>query len=186
MDLQRRCDPQPPGAPQEDVALLLSCSLSFLSVSTCLSCSFSSFVSNSFHPPPHLFGPQVPPACLHVLHPQLLLGLCASFPVTRRLSTLQDFSLSFLCCYFLSSSPAFLSLHLSWVCPSLSSGSLPKLATASSVAARPLLVHMKFTHSDAGHLVSLPRCLPSAFLPGKPPEAREKKTLALRLDARSL
>ena len=40
MYLQRRCDTLPPGAPQEDVTLLLSCFLSFisfLSVSTSVS-----------------------------------------------------------------------------------------------------------------------------------------------------
>ena len=98
--------------------------LSFLSVSTCLSCSCSSFVSDSFHPPPHLFGPQVLPACLHVLHPQLLLGLCASFPITRRLSTLQDFSLLpplsfslFIPCFPQSPSLLGVSLPFLWESP---------------------------------------------------------------------
>lgn len=168
MDLQHRCDPQPPGAPQEDVTLLLSCSLSLVSLPLCLSCPFSSFVSNSCHPPPHLFGPQVPPACLHIFHPHLLLGLCAASPVTQRLSTLQGFSLLTPLLLSLSLHPLLSSVSISPGCvPPLSSGSLPKLAqpaaTSSSVAARPLLVHMKFTRSDVGHLVSLPRCLPPAF-----------------------
>ena len=128
MDLQSRCDPQPPGAPQEDVTLLLS----FLSVSTCLSCPFSSFVSDSCHPPPHLFGPQVPPACLHIFHPHLLLGLCAASPVTQRLSTLQGFSLLTPLLLSLSSPAAFLSLHLSWVCPSPFLWESPKAGSAGS------------------------------------------------------
>lgn len=186
MDLQRRCDPQPPRAPQEEVTLLLSCSLSFLSVSTSLSVlSFLQFCLRLFPLSSLSLWPSSP-TCLSPRPPPPSSRLCAASPVTQRLSKA---SLSFLHCHSLFPPPAFLSLHLSWVCPSLFSGSLPKLAqpaaTSSSVAARPLLAHMKFTRSDAGHLVSLPRCPPPAFLSGKPLEASEK-TPALRLDARSL
>lgn len=183
MDLQRRCDPQPPGAPQEEVTLLLSCSLSFLSVSTSLSVlSFLQFCLRLFPLSSLSLWPSSP-TCLSPRPPPPSSRLCAASPVTQRLSKA---SLSFLHCHSLSFHLLLSSVSISPGCvPPFSLGVSQSAATSSSAAARPLLVHMKFTRSDAGHLVSLPRCLPPAFLSGKPPEAREK-TPALRLDAKSL
>ena len=93
MDLQRRCDPQPPRAPQEEVTLLLSCSLSFLSVSTSLSVlSFLQFCLRLFPLSSLSLWPSSP-TCLSPRPPPPSSRLCAASPVTQRLSKA---SLSFL------------------------------------------------------------------------------------------
>ena len=99
MDLQRRCDPQPPRAPQEEVTLLLSCSLSFLSVSTSLSVlSFLQFCLRLFPLSSLSLWPSSP-TCLSPRPPPPSSRLCAASPVTQRLSKA---SLSFLHCHSLS------------------------------------------------------------------------------------
>ena len=117
----------------------------------CLSLVFR--LALSLHLPPHFSLHCVLLLCLHV--PCLDFLVCVSVPLLSHLCDLPcpEPSPSLLCCHCLPA-PAFLSLHLSWVCPSPSFRSFPKLAqpwpASSLVAARPLLVLAKFRCRSLG------------------------------------